>query len=385
MSEYRYYEFQAVDRPLTQKQMDELRCYSSRANITPSSFINEYNWGDLKGDPKEWMEIYFDAFLYLANWGTRWLMLRIPVKLLEPEITSLYCADENLACYIKGDHLILSFHSEDEDYEWVEVEGWLTSIIPLRADLVNGDYRCLYLGWLLGVQGREFDEETPEPPVPPGLGDLSEPLRTFADFLRIDYDLITVAAEQSDERMTIRPSRRDFEGWVANLPAKDKDDYLIRLLECDEPHIVAEFRQCALHEIRNAKGGGRNASSSDRRSIGELLARAEEITEERRKKESEQRAKEKVRREQERVERRKRHLESLIGKGDGLWAEVYQLIATRQPKRYDKAVSLLKDLRDLADMQGSQAEFSQRMETLYLQHKKKSTLVDRFRKAKLFG
>ncbi len=36
MSEYQYHELQAVDRPLTQEQMGELRAYSSRAQITPS-------------------------------------------------------------------------------------------------------------------------------------------------------------------------------------------------------------------------------------------------------------------------------------------------------------------------------------------------------------
>ena len=71
MSEYQYYEFQALDRPLTQEQMSELRAYSSRAQITPSSFVNVYHWGSFKGNPEKWMEKYFDAFLYLANWGTR--------------------------------------------------------------------------------------------------------------------------------------------------------------------------------------------------------------------------------------------------------------------------------------------------------------------------
>ncbi len=53
MSEYQYYEFQAVDRRLTQEQMGELRAYSSRAQITPSSVVNEYNWGSFKGNPDE--------------------------------------------------------------------------------------------------------------------------------------------------------------------------------------------------------------------------------------------------------------------------------------------------------------------------------------------
>jgi len=45
MSEYQYYEFQAIDRPLDHAAQD-----SSRARITATSFINHYEWGDLKGD-----------------------------------------------------------------------------------------------------------------------------------------------------------------------------------------------------------------------------------------------------------------------------------------------------------------------------------------------
>ena len=48
MSEYQYYEFLALDRPLTSDEMQELRAFSTRARITPTSFINEYNWGDLR-------------------------------------------------------------------------------------------------------------------------------------------------------------------------------------------------------------------------------------------------------------------------------------------------------------------------------------------------
>src|SRR3954453_2351073 len=69
MSEYQYYEFQAIDRPLTGNEMEELRSCSSRARIKPTSFVNEYSWGSFKGNEDVWMEKYFDAFLFLANWG----------------------------------------------------------------------------------------------------------------------------------------------------------------------------------------------------------------------------------------------------------------------------------------------------------------------------
>jgi hypothetical protein len=47
MSEYQYYEFQAIDRPLTAEEMSELRSYSTRARITPTSFVNDYAWVQL--------------------------------------------------------------------------------------------------------------------------------------------------------------------------------------------------------------------------------------------------------------------------------------------------------------------------------------------------
>lgn len=80
MSKYQYFELIAIDEPLTPKQMAKLRACSTRANITPTSFVNEYHWGDLKGDPVEWMRRYFDAHIYVANWCTCVLSLRLPKK-----------------------------------------------------------------------------------------------------------------------------------------------------------------------------------------------------------------------------------------------------------------------------------------------------------------
>ncbi len=62
MSEYQYYEFRAIDRPLTSREMSDLRAISSRADITPTSFVNTYNFGDFRGNPEALMEKYFDAF-----------------------------------------------------------------------------------------------------------------------------------------------------------------------------------------------------------------------------------------------------------------------------------------------------------------------------------
>ena len=71
MSEYQYYEFLALDKALTDQQRAELRELSSRAEITATRFVNEYHYGDFRGSPEKLMELYYDAFLYLANWGTQ--------------------------------------------------------------------------------------------------------------------------------------------------------------------------------------------------------------------------------------------------------------------------------------------------------------------------
>lgn len=48
--------------------MAKLRAVSTRAVTTPSGFVNDYEWGDLKADPADWMRRYFDAFVHTANW-----------------------------------------------------------------------------------------------------------------------------------------------------------------------------------------------------------------------------------------------------------------------------------------------------------------------------
>jgi hypothetical protein len=145
MSEYQYYEFQAIDHPLDERAMGELRAITSRARITPTSLVNVYHFGDFKGDPERLMEKSFDAFLYVANWGTHRFMLRLPKRLFDRAAAEPYSVPYALAAKATREHVILDFHSETEDAEdFEEGEAWLASLIPLRADLLAGDLRCLF-------------------------------------------------------------------------------------------------------------------------------------------------------------------------------------------------------------------------------------------------
>ncbi len=67
MSEYQYYEFLAIDRPLDARQRAELRALSTRARITATSFVNEYHWGDFRGNPAALMERWRLASIALVR------------------------------------------------------------------------------------------------------------------------------------------------------------------------------------------------------------------------------------------------------------------------------------------------------------------------------
>ena len=216
MSEYQYYEFAAVDRPLGARDLDVLRGLSTRAHITPTSFVNTYQWGSFKGDPRRLVERYFDAFLYLANWGTHELILRLPARLVDPGTAQRYCSGDAVSAWHTGDHVIVAAVSEDEegDFEWGG-EGVLASILPVRAELLSGDLRALYLLWLLSVQVGEVPDDAVEPPVPASLNALTGSQTALVDFLRIDRDLVDVAAAGSPPASE---TRVDVARWVAGLP-----------------------------------------------------------------------------------------------------------------------------------------------------------------------
>ena len=86
--------------------------------------------------------------------------------------------------------------------------GCSTRCLRPAASWAAGDLRLLYLGWLLKIQLSGLDDEDAdfddggegladgvEPPVPAGLRQLSDSLASAAKFLRIDDDLIAVAAK----------------------------------------------------------------------------------------------------------------------------------------------------------------------------------------------
>jgi hypothetical protein len=273
VSEYQYYEFIAVDRPLDDDEQAEVRSLSTRAEITATRFVNEYHWGDFRGEPNVLMEHYYDAHLYLANWGTHRIMLRLPLSLLDPDVVEDYCVGDHVSAWTTGNSVVLDLTSDDEPGDWETPEGTLSAIIGVRDELTEGDLRPLYLAWLAGYGTWERDEDAfdydhehePEPPVPAGLATLTGPQRALADFLRLDDDLLAVAAETSPPLNQTPNDRGQLATWVNNLPMVEKNRLLVRIVE----DRTAAVRMELLRRFRDEHTT--NTPAQPRRTVADLL------------------------------------------------------------------------------------------------------------------
>ena len=119
MSEYQYYEFLAIDRPLTDRQMRELRAISTRAAISRTSFSNHYEYGDLKANPRDLLVNYFDASLYFANWMFLEVAFRYPKGVVDVKALRHYAAGHTLDIRSKGSHVVVAISVESDGESFV--------------------------------------------------------------------------------------------------------------------------------------------------------------------------------------------------------------------------------------------------------------------------
>ena len=379
MSEYQYYDFRAIDHALTKTEMAALRAISTRAVITTTSFTNHYEWGDLKADPLKLLEKYFDASVYVANWGTREFHLRLPQERVDFKQLKSILPGKSAHVRSAGKFVIVSFESEVEsDDDWDDGTGWMGSLVSLRSDLLRGDLRCLYLGWLHSVECHEFSEDTLEPPVPAGLRELSAPLDSFIEFLGIDGDLVEVAASASAP-LKEGPSRKELATWIQGLPENEKDSLLIDFLSESSERCRLEL----LQRFRRENGVAANHGAIERRTVNDLLTESRVRSDERANQLRANRAEDVARKKAKDEADRAVYLEGLVKREKAVWKQVEAYIEKRQPKDYERAVILLVDLHDLAVRQGDETGFQLTMEELRKTHAAKGTFLRRLAKANL--
>lgn len=373
MSEYQYHEWQTVDRVLTPAEQAAVNQLSSHIEVSPGKAVVTYQWSDFRHDPKEVLLKYFDAYFYTANWGSLRLMFRFPKGLLDETVLEPYWDGEVVSFETHGDYQVLDIDFNPEDGGWMEeADVDLSDFISLRADLLQGDCRLLYLTWLKEMtfydeaedeQDEDSHSHDIEPPIPPGLKKLSPALHNIVRVFDIDPFLVQAAAEASPDLRN--PLAVDYRILIAQLTRSECDDFLTRLAEGD-----ANVGMVVRKRLSEFIPEDQPLTAADKRTLGDLLKRAGQLKEAEDKRQT--------------GEARMKHIaemKALAIRETQVWQEVDRLLENggKTASVYNEATALLASLQDLSEFQDTHDIFRGRVHQLAEKYRSRSSLMKRWK------
>lgn len=367
MSEYQYYEFQSLDRALTEEELRKMRSLSSRAKVTPYNASFEYHYGDFRADPIKLLINHYDAFFYIANWGNTRLAFRFPKNQINSSAINPYCVKQHIVLSEIDNFIIvdINLYEEEGSRDWIEGEEWLSSLVRLRDDLMQDDYRVLYLAWLKYSSDCtcQIDETTLEPPVPAGLNELTPALNDFIEICEINPYLVKSAALQSEKQ----PAAIDLSIAINDLSRNECDDYLIKVLN-GEKNLHSELRKKLMSLLPTSTV---QIKQPPTRTIQQLLSEADNLQH-----------LENQKLVQEIEKKRKQELQQMASRKVEIWSYIDELIQKSQAKYYNEAVELLIKLNELSLFEGTQDNFQNQLETkVIFPYKRKTSLMKKIKQA----
>ncbi|MGD9646263.1 MAG: hypothetical protein AB7U73_11170 [Pirellulales bacterium] len=344
MSEYQYIEFRAIDAPVSGQNLEYMHKQSTRAEITPWSFKNEYHYSDFRGNALEMLRRGYDVHLHYANFGIRKLMLRLPAGLPDARGAKPYVDGEFLQLHAdkRGDGATLEidpgYEPGDLDDLW-DLDNWLARLLGIRAELIEGDLRPLYLMRLAIERGNFGESAADEPPVPAGLGRLTSSQAALAEFYGLEPALLAAAAQGVPPLPDSSGREVDPQAWLREQPQARKDAWLAALLSDEH----AAVRPQVFKAFRDAQPKRQWPVAESRRTMDELTAAAEVI-------EREQAVKAAKKQEKQHQAR----LKKLAADPDQVLRQVDELVGTFSRQAYEQASKLLVDLREARPDDGAQ-------------------------------
>lgn len=386
MSEYQYVGFRAIDAPLSEKNLKYVRTQSSHADITPWSFDSEYAYGDFHGNAPEMLRRGYDVYFHYANFGVRTLTIRLPDGLPQAAVAEPYFIEDSLEFQKdkqgKGGLLVIDPCYEADELEQIfEHAGFLARLLPLRAEILEGDLRPFYLANLAVACDMNHDlEEWQEPPVPAGLDQLTDAQTALAEFYGL-ADALLAAAARNAPSMGTRTARGNkgrankdgsnangadqYAAWLASQPVALKNEWLATLMA--DPH--AAVRSQLLVEFRKSQAPTLWPTAKLGRTMAELESTAVEIQQEQSRRKSAAAAKSRAKR-----------LEKLASDPQKALRETEELVTTRTTAGYNEAANLLADLRESLTGTKDSALADRQAQKLKNSHPKSGSLAAALRK-----
>ena len=330
------------------------------------------------------MRRYFDAFVYTANWCSCRLALRVPLSTFRKAELKPFATKYALTIEASDEHWIFDWAlNESEDYDRFSEEdgsGWMRRLAPLRDELLRGDLRSLYLGWLAGAGSGELREEAREPEVPPGLSELSLPQQALVEFLEIDPDILAAAMAGSARAPTTDADDRDrLDAWLGEW-SRDEMVAVLKLITQGQGQD-AERRVRIRHATWLKAQRPARASATPRRNVAELSELAKLASGPRLERE----AKERAQQEAERRHQREAHLRRLMADVDKHWEAVDVQAKRGSASGYDQAVRALAELAEGHALTSSREEFERTLRQFVVRHATRGALLRRLTEAGLWS
>jgi hypothetical protein len=374
MSEYQYFEFAAIDGPISDEGLRYARGCSSRANVSRVRWQNTYTFGDFHGSVDTLLK-YYDAHFYIANWGTVRLGLAFPkgaiaLEAIQPYLRGGERYEDTLTVNeIDNRYIVWWERNEEGGWGWTEGEGLIDELIGVREELLRGDYRALFLGWLADFEPDEWRE--PEdgavgmPPIPAGLDHLSPALAALIKQFPVDRDALAVAAGLSQAGT---PDRIPMAAVLERLSASEMRALLARVAEGGGAGVMTELNRLTYPPVEIPVGQAM--------SCVDLAAKALETRELRQTKEAEAAA---AKRQRE-AELRKQHLASIMQRADTVWAGLDPLMDQKIASAYDQAAAQLQELRAAYAQAGDIGGFQQKLNGFRLRYSNRPAMLRRIEK-----
>ena len=190
------YEFLAVDKPLGKKEKSAVASLSSRADPTSRrvSFIYHVDGYDIPCGWEKLMEKYYDVmYTESYDWWTIALAFNTsPEQIAEMEKYAFVGQEDSgveisssrnrvtvtINCLINPECLDIGYNDYNDDYDEedefeedntdeITEDEFLSLLVKVREQLIDGDYRVLYALWnMYKYDDEEEDEDFTPPPVP---------------------------------------------------------------------------------------------------------------------------------------------------------------------------------------------------------------------------
>ena len=367
MSEYQYYKFERLDGYLDAKARQALRAISSRAEISATCFQVYYHYSGLKAEPTELMLKYFDIGFYFADWGSIDAYIKLPAGTIPDALLGF--SSDGLYVYESDEWQLLIF-SIEEYYEYFDNEyadDFFQHLASIRGELMQGNWRLLYLMWLKEC---DFNEELEGIPlIQFNFEHLSEEVQAFATL----YDIPLAWVKALAMVLSAQPSHQakqvqfQFDAWLHNLTGAEKNTLLTTLFEQGQ---LTRHQALAMTRKESANKGEtyqhwltpdvispfiEQAQSQLRQEQAEALAKKMAI---------------------EKAEKEKA-LTDIYNRRGRYWQQAQEQADRTCASGYDAASGYLQQLNEAYQFKGDSPAFEQRFKHFVVANKNRKALLNR--------